>query len=314
MEIGNRLNFTSKKNRLKNLFQRKFPITNFIEDESYQLFIGNYVENNYRFEKDSQECIFSFNEITKPILDENIKTKLVNVHQENFSPLITYDTINKDIMVITDPFGLDFIYITFCNGNIRFSSHIKYLLIAEPSLLNELDYDAIIEYLSGHIILGKKTLFKNIKLIPYNAKIHFKNWNDKPKEAIFNCLNEYSFWYKFPEEIDESIDEQELKVITENIAKSIQELIIKVTNLHNNKNAFFLSGGLDSRVLVASIPEELKSKSSAYTFDSKYNGNEISKASAITKLIGIDHFTTIINANDIVENCYRHIWLSLIHI
>lgn len=85
--------------------------------------------------------------------------------------------MDKNIRIITDPFGLDYIYVALIDQKrLVISSHLKYILIANPILINELNYDAIVEYLYSHTLLGKKTFFNNIMLLPYNSIIDIKDW------------------------------------------------------------------------------------------------------------------------------------------
>jgi len=62
----------------------------------------------------------------------------------NYSPIVTYDKKDQKIKIITDPFGLDFIYIALLSeGRLCFSSHLKYIILNEPRFLNEFSFETL---------------------------------------------------------------------------------------------------------------------------------------------------------------------------
>ncbi|NHJ85330.1 MAG: hypothetical protein FK734_07695, partial [Asgard group archaeon] len=142
------------------------------------------------------------------------------------------------------------------------------------------------------------------------AKLILKNWQNNTQEAIFESLSNYSKWYPFPDEFDNSIRNENLTNIATSIGESLKKLITKISVVNDCEKAFLLSGGLDSRILAASIPDKFKGKTATYTYDSIKDGHEIKKASSIAKSLNLKHYTQIIDSEYIVENCYRHMWLN----
>ncbi|NHK33100.1 MAG: hypothetical protein FK730_17255 [Asgard group archaeon] len=291
-KIDKKINF---KKKLKSKFSRVYNI----EESNFSLYIGDFIEGSFIIEENDSNIIFQFNKHKYPSLNSE--------SQNNYCPTIIYNKQNRNIEVKTDPFGLDFIYVTVSdNGSICLSSHLKYLLENNSKLLNELDYDAIIEYLFCHCILEHKTIFTKIKLLPYNRKIKFKNWGSNPEEIIERALKKKDFRKTFPTDFDYGIDIQKT---SEEIANDFRKLTEQYYKFNENeKIAFYLSGGLDSRTLIATINESLKHKTRAITFDCREDGVDSSNAKEIAKLLKIEHNIRIIDEKDIVKNSYLHMW------
>ncbi|MFX1252636.1 MAG: asparagine synthase-related protein [Promethearchaeota archaeon] len=293
---------------LKKLFRKKFPKTEFVEQGAFLLYAADFDEKNFQIQNQNSITYFSMNHIEFPVLNAD-KTIVPRKRQVGLAPLISYDKEKHTIEIVTDPFGLKYIFVASIDKNkIAFSSHLKYLLLMNPGLLNKLDYDSIVQFLFSHFILAEKSFFKEIKLLPYNSIIKIKNWGKNSAQAIEKGLSEKEAWFNFPTKYDEEIeDPTERAKETGNI---IQALLRTIYVNQDQKVAFMLSGGLDSRTLVATIPEEFKNESIAITFDSSAQGIEISKAKSVCKTVGIPHSTQIIGASDIVKNSFRHMWIN----
>jgi asparagine synthetase B (glutamine-hydrolysing) len=291
----------------KKLSGNKFEFSEVIERENYLLWIGDFNEKNFKITTDKSQTFFSFDNLSSHQLSDD---KSIRAHskQEGYSPSIIYNELNKEICIITDPFGLHYIYISAIDDNrIVITSHLKYIVLREPSVLNKLDYNALIEYIYSHCILGYKTFFSDIRLLPYNSVLKFRNWGIDANGAIEKALKKKEFWYEFPTTYD---DIDDIKDKVNNIGGRISALIEDLYNSQKRNLAFFLSGGLDSRTLVSAIPDKYKTRSEALTFDSSPNGIEMRNAVKVAETVKILHHKQIISSQDIVDNCFRHLWLS----
>jgi len=289
----------SKKEKLKIKFKSKFPIIHVKEDNNFLIYIGDFIEKSFNVIENDSKIIFKFNLHKYPGL--NSKSKL------NYSPIIIYNKQNRNIKIKTDPFGLDYIYVAISeNNNICLSSHMKYILENNMKLLNELDYDAIIEYLFCHCILEHKTIFTKIKLLPYNRIINLEDWDNNPKKILEKALKSKNFRKSFPSDYNYGIN---IRKASEEIANDLKKLIKQYYKFNENEIiGFFLSGGFDSRTLIATINDTMKHKTRAITFDCRENGVESSKATEIANLLQIKHNIKLINENDIIKNSYRYLW------
>jgi len=205
----------SGKKKFKIKFKSKFPKIHVKEESNFLLYVGDFIEESFNIIENDSNIIFRFNRHKYPGL--NTKSNL------DYSPTLIYNKQNRNIEINTDPFGLDYIYIAVSeNNSICLSSHLKYILENNSKLLNELDYDAIIEYLFCHCILEHKTIFTKIKLLPYNRIIKFKDWDNNPKKILESALNNKDFRKSFPSDYDYGID---IIKTSEEIANDLRKLI-----------------------------------------------------------------------------------------
>ncbi|MFX1283452.1 MAG: asparagine synthase-related protein [Promethearchaeota archaeon] len=293
------------KEELKELFQTKYNNFEFIDQDGFFLYAADINKRNFEIQKYDSMIVFSMNKLRNPPLDTT-NTKYVRNYQNGYSSIISYNRELHEIEIITDPFGLDYIYIAAIDEKrIAISSHMKYILAHHTHLLNKLDYDAIIEYLFSHFIFGHKTFFVDVKLLPYNSIIKLKNWKSNAHELINDGMAEKQFWYKFPTNYEENLDFNEK---SNEVANLLKRLIGTFYANQESDVSFLLSGGLDSRLLVSTINDNFKSRSEALTFDRSPKGTEIPRALEVTNIVRIPHHTRIVTQNDIVENWINHMW------
>jgi hypothetical protein len=274
---------------------------------NYFLWVADFNEKNYTINRNNDQVFFSFDNLSLHQFSEN-KIPLAHPEQKGYSPLIAYNGSNNELCIITDPFGLHYIYISEISENrIACSSHLKYIIWRNPSVLNKLNSNALTEYLFCHSILGCKTLFSDIRLLPYNTILKVINWGNDVEGAIERALKKKRFWFDFPTNYENMDDVTERANV---VSVRLTELLEDLFTTQSSKLAFYLSGGLDSRTLVSAIPEKYINSSEALTFDSKLNGIEMKRATSVTNTLKIKHQKQVISADDIVKNCYKHIWLS----
>ena len=287
---------------VQKLFSKKFPENSHVQEKDIRLNVADFIENNYEISNSKSKLEIQISKNKYPVLSTE------NTDEENYSPLFVYDKKQNELVIKTDPFGTEYVYLAFIDDNkIAISSHLKYILKINTSLLDKLDYNAILEYLFSHSVFGTKTLFKDIKLLPSNSIVTIKDWKTNLKKVVLNSIKKKKERYQFPKNYKEDID---LETAAAGIANDLQNLFTKYSEEDYGKLAFLLTGGLDSRTLISSVPTKYKDKIEAYTFDCHNEGREIRNAREITELLDIKHNTVTINENDILENCFKHLWYS----
>jgi asparagine synthase (glutamine-hydrolysing) len=195
-----------------------------------------------------------------------------------------HDKKRKKFFLVRDHIGIKPLYYYYNDNNIIFGSEIKAIL--ESGLVpRELDVDALGEFLSWEYVPGKSTLFTVIKKLEPGEmiEINLDNPRCEPK----------AYWdIPFPNGSAKDIklkDWEEL--ILEQIKKSTQMQLISDVPL-----GAFLSGGVDSSLIVASMGE-------ARTFSIGFDDptyNELKWARKVADHLNVDHKDEIIKP-DIVE-------------
>ena len=180
-----------------------------------------------------------------------------------------WDGINKNLYVVTDPYGLKPAVYSAHNNTLYAASRIKHLLWADPSL-KEINPDAIFHYLFFQAVCSPLTIYKNISKLEPGKGLH------KTAQTLTHFTH-YDIHYK----PDTTISENDWKgLIRDEIQKAVN---VFVPLSPYEKTGCFLSGGTDSSS-VAGFYTQLSGKP-AKTFsigfeDPKYNELDYARIAA----------------------------------
>lgn len=261
---------------------------------------ASFVKNYPEIKNNEKEIEIVFDNYFKELENQTYEIGFRN------SERITFNRCSSVVKIETSTWGLTHIYI--CSpepGILVISSNFKNIFALYPNIRNKIDYDSIVEYLFSHAILGTKTYFHEILLCPPNSEIsiNLKTLNNNLKKWMHNVvkrINNLNY-----------IKNADYHLTTEYLAKRIQDSIQYLYEKYNGSHFnLMLSGGLDSRVLAASIPESYNKKTTALTFDTEPNGREITKSSKIAEKLNLKHVTQVFTYKDILNFKEFHTWLS----
>jgi len=294
---------TPKRDTIEKIFLGKFKQSEFSKEKNFVILAADFLDDNFYLEKKDSKISLQINTKIRLAFKGSQKEKKKEM---SYSPVITIDTKTMDVEIKTDPFGADLIYIAILeNGELVISSHMKYIIAMHPKLLNELDYNALVEYLFCHSVLGIKTYFKKIRLLPGNSKITIKDWEKKSQRALADGISLRKTWYNFPknygklDEIDQTATE---------ICELLKKQMKSFASIEGVDLAFLLSGGLDSRLLISAIDKKWKKPIETYTFDSFPDGKEIKYAKGVSDILSIPHHFRVVSDADVLKYCYKHMW------
>ena len=298
---------TEKKNleTTARLLPSRFKHTNIIDNKGIQILISDFNSKNHLLEHDENNYLFAPNTLKHLDLVEDSNNK--KTFPENIQPFIRINMKDKKIVISTEPLGTDYIYLSVHNDRIYLSSHMRYILQNEKELIKHLDYDALLEYTYSHCILGMKTFFKKIKLLPANKTISL-NFADFHKENIEELIFSSSKdKFNFPQNYEEMDNQKYKKAVSEQAEVFTQYFNILFKNKPEN-NIYLLSGGLDSRLLLTSTRDDLRKKSKCITFDYTDKGGNITNAKRVANVLEVEHITRLIKAEETVGNALKHLW------
>lgn len=194
------------------------------------------------------------------------------------------------------------------NTRVHFYTIEKNVIIVSPypnNLIKVKDEKVILkssikEYLTDYYIqydvMGGKTFYKGIHSIPHGTILSIKNGRISSKH------NYYSFHY----EEDDSIKEEKF---AKQSAKLFKNAILKRLN-EQNKYILELSGGLDSRMVLAAICDAFdRRKVKTITFGEKLC-DEARIASVVSNTLRVKHKIFPITPDMILDNRKRHVNLT----
>ncbi len=213
-----------------------------------------------------------------------------------------YDTFKKNIFIARDQFGVKPLYYNKINNSISFSSELKAL--TKLNFDKEINLNAVANYLTYLWSPGSETPFKNVnKLLP--GHYMFGNINN------INQITPIKYYYTkldgnyFNKSEDTLINE--LNLI---LRKAVERQLLSDVPV-----GFFLSGGLDSSLIVAIARDLFPEKEfNCFTINIDEDQgnldnfeNDFYYANKVAKLLNVN--LNIVSAKiDIVESFDQMIW------
>lgn len=223
---------------------------------------------------------------------------------DGYYTAVLYDNQNKFVYLITDRYGFKPFYWGLIKKNLVWSSELKGFL-GHRDFKCVIDKIAVEEFFDFGHQLENRTWFESIELVPPSTVIAFDI--DKSQVTIKN----YWSWSDI-QFVKEPIDEVQ---IAEELGRLFKQSV-EHRATKNERIGISLSGGLDSRALLAAIPE-IHTPLHALTFGKK-NCDDIIIAKKISTIKGAYHHVLDLNSRDWIDHRINGIWrsdgsISLLH-
>ncbi len=213
--------------------------------------------------------------------DEEILLGLYLLEGESFARRINgsfsvafIDNRNNAMILINDRLGLHPVYYANFGSTFLFASGVRAIL-ADDSLPRRVDRVAIQEFLTFDHLLHQRTLLEDVKLLPQGSVLKYQNG----KLTIWRYLRlNYPDVYPFCEPPS----------YQERLLIEIKKAVLRQSGGQQEKG-LMLSGGLDSRFLLALLAEIL-TPSNLHTFTWSIPGSDDARyAKEAAKTIGTQH-------------------------
>ncbi len=161
-----------------------------------------------------------------------------------------WDRRANRLVLANDRFGLHPLYYAQCTNRLTFASGL-HALLANPALSRRIDPIAVAQFLSFEHVLGNRTLLAEADLMPPASLLTFCDGH----------LTIRSYWsLEFADVYQPHSEETYLEDLTHHMRQAVAR------QAHDNLPAgMLLSGGLDSRIIVALLHNNLAS-GSLHTF------------------------------------------------
>ena len=157
---------------------------------------------------------------------------------------VVYDSIQNELFLFTDRYGYRYLYYYHDHNYFIFASEIKAIL-ATDRVKKAIDDAAISDMHYFHFIIGERTFFRDIKLLPVASTVKIV----EGRPGIHQYWNYPSSIEYFNSAIHDYVDEA-----TRLIKKSVSRHFKK-----GHRIGVTLSGGLDSRIISFYASEKEKS-------------------------------------------------------
>jgi asparagine synthase (glutamine-hydrolysing) len=244
--------------------------------------------------------------------DPEILHDLYSNH-ENFSFLknidgiysaVIYDKKKQQVHFITDRYGLRHLYWSKKGRNIAWASEVKAFLCL-PWLTLTIDQQSVNDFFSIGYLLENRTWFNEVQLLPSGTVLSY----DLQSEAI---EKKRYWWWDDIKPLQGKFNETE-------VAEELGRLFICAVEkqcLKGERVGLPLSGGLDSRAILAAMPEYSK-PIHAITFGKK-GSDDIYIAAMVAKVKGAEHHVFEIDQKNWLTPRVQGIWwtdgeMNLLH-
>ncbi len=265
-----------------------------MSDDSKQNWIvfNGEIFNYKSIRKDLEQKNYKFNSCTdtETVLFAYIENGLNFLHTINgMFAFGIWNSSKKELMLVRDRIGIKPLYYYHSENLFIFSSEIKSILI-HPLISKQIDQDALDDFLTYNYVPYDKSIIKNIKKLPAG---HYLLKND-------NGILLRKYW-----DIEYNPSDIGEKQVIDELSSKIDSVVNSWT-LSDVPVGLFLSGGIDSGVVCASLNEQNRKAISAFSigFDDE-SRNETEFAKIVSGKFGIEHTIRIVETIDAQNSIER---------
>ena len=238
---------------------------------------------------------FKSNADTEVVLHLYEEEGLRSVHRLNgMFAFALWDENESRLWVCRDRLGIKPLVYYWDEKHFAFASEIKALL-ADPAIPKELDHDALLLYLAFNYVPAPYTIFKGIRKLPPGYSIILKDGK----------LDLKRYW-DIPQSINKdftslSFSEQE-KIYKKRLYEYLSEAV-KVRMIADVPLGAFLSGGIDSSIIVALMAEHANDPVKTFSIGFKDDKlfDETPYAREIARLFGTEHHEFKLTHKDMLD-------------
>ncbi|SNR76142.1 asparagine synthase (glutamine-hydrolyzing) [Lutibacter flavus] len=205
-----------------------------------------------------------------------------------------WDKIDKSLLLARDRMGEKPLYYGWVNNNFVFGSELKSIK-RFTGFKNEIDRNSLALYLRYSSIPEPYSIYENINKLESGCyltydykqrKIRIKNYYSIEKISNQSCLNEFSL--------------NDVEAVSK-----LESLLMDSVGLQMQADVptgAFLSGGVDSTIIVALMQAQSKRKINTFSigFEQK-DYNEAEHARSVSKYLGTDHYDLYVSGQEVLD-------------
>lgn len=251
----------------------------------------------YRVIKGKKQIIFVLGELEEPKGEKGIIEEYgIGTRKHIFSKFkgnaVLIVIAEGAVRIVTEPWFRRLIYYT-PTDDLVVSSELKGILAVNKALSKQIDQVAIHSYIAFEAVYGNRTLFEGIKVF-HSGAIYERQTEKWYKIARFD----------YPVSYNKKMDLGDQ-------AKLIAQRLRNLAEMYYNRGykALFLSGGLDSRTILAAFPNQVR-KGVLGVHISNPKITETKFTREVANVAGINLIEYEAKPSDILEVAYRQAWLG----
>ena len=210
---------------------------------------------------------------------------------EGIFALAIWDTSSKRLILMRDRFGVKPLFYGESELGLAFGSEIKAVILA-GGVDTDIDDQSLSEYMWFGNTHQDRSFYKGIRqLEPGHLMIV-----EGDREPVIQA------WWRLEEWLQDSPSYLDREQLTSNVGVALDKAV-KRQLVSDVPVGLFLSGGIDSSSIAASVDREQASyiKSFAAEFDSSDGVSELEKARVVANKFGFDHYELKIAGSDMPD-------------
>jgi asparagine synthase (glutamine-hydrolysing) len=206
-----------------------------------------------------------------------------------------WDNRERELFIARDRLGIKPLYYTEIEGSLIFASEIKALL-DHPAVGANLDYRSLSQYLSLKYVPAPNTMFAGIRSLEPGHSLYVRNG-----QAETSRYWDISFKKNKPIKTDDEYTEELLHLLRESVELRLRSDV---------PFGAFLSGGLDSSIIVALMAEVMEEpvKTFSVGFSQAGHQDELPYAQQVADHFGCEHHSFEITAKDFLDHAENVLW------
>ena len=269
------------------------------EDGNYVLVFNGEIYNHLEIRKKLSKSSYKSHSDTETILhafqEWGLEKTLKNT--VGMFALALWDRNTKALYLARDRFGEKPLYYGFTNDNFVFSSELK-AIKKFPGFNSEINRQSLSLFFKYSYIPTPYSIYRGINKLPPGTFIKIENYGDINKSNI--NLNPVFYWNfkKIIENAQKNLynisDNEAIDLIENQLNKTISNQMISDVPL-----GAFLSGGIDSSLIVALMQKQSNKTIQTFTIGfNENNFNEATYAKDVAKHLNTDHTELYVTSKD----------------
>lgn len=207
--------------------------------------------------------------------------------------IVILDKKNNKLLVVNDRFGLRPLYYSQNNSGLVIASEVKAIL-KDETFNKEINDDAIAEFFTFGQLLGSKTFFQGIEVLPPASIL---TWMD-------GKISIKPYWeFEYTETAQNYPEEYYIEELTKLFKKAVER---RMKGKHSL--GLFLSGGADSRAVLAAIDNKDSITAINFTFPGMDSTPDIVKK--IVNIKGTDLVQFDIQSNVFMDYAKKSVYFT----
>jgi asparagine synthase (glutamine-hydrolysing) len=238
----------------------------------------------FRYQNDPEFCLHSY---------EEYGIEFVKKLNGSFV-FVIYDLNTGKLILANDRYGHNVHFYTSYDGNFIFAPEIKAIL-QDKTFKKVLNDEAIAEFLSFGEFWDNKTFFQGINVLPPATILTYDGYH----------LSKKTYW-NFRYETNRQITQEEF---VDELIKTYKKAI-KIRMDDHLRHGITLSGGLDSRTILAGMALEKRKEVTTCTFGAR-DCDEVKIAQKVSKKAQVkNHIILETSPEIIIKNADQDVWFT----